>query len=129
MLKIINVIELDQYKREDNSVYGLLLEITMSNNIKNVIDFWDSSIEDIKKILYNMDWKDKTIESLERFRCDEEEEFERNNEGQETFYEILIGKIADDIELSENDLIAINECVNICTVFKEFDYKTWVIDI
>jgi len=131
MLKIINVIEKDQYKREDKSIYGFLLEITLSNNTKYIISYWNNSIEEAKKELYNINWKNETLDALERFRCDEDEEYTNNNDGQENsekgFYEKLMNKVTSNIDLSENDLTAINECMTICTVFKEFDYKIWAI--
>lgn len=118
MIKIVDVEKIDEYKRDDGSVYCLSIKILLSNGESNTIDFFGETIEEARERLCNIIWKDEIIDELNRTIEDcEDEEYWIN----------ILNKILKNETLSENDCNGINFIMTTGTVFKEFNYVTWVL--
>lgn len=118
MIKIIDVEKIKEYKRDDNSIYCLSVKILLSNGESNIVDFFGQTIEEARCHLCNIIWKDEIIDELNRTIEDCEDE---------KYWIELLNKIIEDETLSEDDCNSINFLMTTGTVFKEFNYNTWVL--
>ena len=67
-------------------------------------------IKNLKKLI---------LESLDRFATDDCND--PNDE--ENYWKVLAEKIENNIEMTEQEIQDLNQCVRICTIFKDFNYK------
>lgn len=106
---------------EGGKYYSNKFVITYHNDVKEAIDIYEPK-DKAYKLLEELDFREQILESLDRFAEDEIREDVTDIYTWNSLYD----KVANNKELDEDDIEDIVICVNICTVFKKFDYRDYM---
>jgi len=116
----------EELKHRDKSIGGYYfitdVKATYFNGIEEELRLYDTC-EEVCKTLKKVCFKEEMFDSILRFCADAE--YDNDDDGLD-YWQGLYNKLNSNLNLTEQDIKDINLCVQICTVFKEFDYNTFI---
>lgn len=124
-IEVIEVLS-EELKHREPSVGGHYFKtkarVTFFNGIQEEIAIFESvdvACQELKQVSF----KELLFDSLGRFSEDSELEGIKD---EDNYWLQIINKLENNIALTDAEIDDLNLCFRICTIFEEFDYKTFI---